>query len=62
MSFFTEAMLSYANDALRPHQFNQIVDDRATCVALSVGLVVAQVADVALIVRGSAMGLAVGVD
>jgi hypothetical protein len=51
-----------AEHALRADQLDELVRDAALGVALGVGLEVAQVADVALAVRGGAVGLVVGVD
>ena len=51
-----------AEDALRADQLDELVRDRALGVALAVGFEVAQVADVALLVAGSSVGLVVGVD
>jgi len=51
-----------AEDALRADQLDELVRDGALGVALGVGLEVAQVADVALAVGGSTVGLVVGVD
>ncbi len=44
-----------------PNQFNKTVRDAALGVALGVGLDVAQVADVAVLVGGGAVLLAVGI-
>lgn len=51
-----------AEDALGADQLDVLVGDSALGVALGVGLEVAQVADVALAVGGSTVGLVVGVD
>jgi hypothetical protein len=51
-----------AEDALRADQLDELVRDGALGVALAVGLEVAQVADVALAVGGSTVGLVVRVD
>jgi len=51
-----------AEDALGADQLDELVRDGALGVALGVGLEVAQVADVALAVGGSTVGLVVGVD
>ena len=51
-----------AEDALGADQLDELVRDGALGVALSIGLEVAQVADVALAVGGGAVGLVVGVD
>ena len=51
-----------AEDALGADQLDELVGDGALGVALGVGLEVAQVADVALAVGGSTVGLVVGVD
>lgn len=51
-----------AQDALRTNELDQLVRHRALAIALPVRLEVAQIADVALRVRGRAMGLVVGVD
>lgn len=47
---------------LRPNQLDQLVCNRALRIALTVSLDVAQVADMALVVVGSTVGLLVGVD
>lgn len=51
-----------AKDALGSNQLDELVRDRALCIALSVRLEVAQVTDVALRVRRGTVGLAVRVD
>lgn len=51
-----------AKDALGADQLDELVGDGAVGVALGVGLEVAQVADVALAVGGSTVGLVVRVD
>jgi hypothetical protein len=53
---------TYADDALRSDQLDQLVGVASLSVALAVGLKVTQVADVALLVFGSTVGLVVGVD
>ena len=51
-----------AEDALGTDQLDELVADRALGVALAVSLEVAQVTDVALLILGGTVGLAVGVD
>lgn len=51
-----------AEDALGADQLDELVRDGALGVALSIGLEVTQVANVALAVGGGAVGLVVGVD
>jgi len=53
---------SAANHAIRPDQFDQAIRDGSVDVALTVCLEVAEIADVTLIVGGSAVGLVVGVE
>lgn len=53
---------TYANNRLSTNQLNQLVCDLALSIALRIRLVVAQVADVALLVGGGTVGLVVGVD
>lgn len=53
---------SASKNALGADQLDVLVRDGALGVALGVGLEVAQVADVALAVGGSTVGLVVGVD
>ena len=53
---------SAAQHALGTDQLDELVGDAALGVALAVGLEVAQVADVALAVRGGAVGFVVWVD
>lgn len=53
---------THANNALRANQLDQLVLDAALCVALAVGLEVAQVAHVALLIARRAVGLVVRVD
>jgi hypothetical protein len=57
-----EGEKTYADDALGANQLDELVLDAALGVALAIGLDVAQVADVALLVAGGAVGLVVGVD
>lgn len=57
-----EGTATYAENALSTNQLNQLVLHGAVGVALSIGLEVAQVTDVALGVNGGAVGLAEGVD
>jgi hypothetical protein len=51
-----------AEDALRADQLDELVGDGALGVALAIRLEVAQVANVTLLVRGSTVGLVLGVD
>lgn len=51
-----------AEDALGPNQLDELVGDRTLGVALTVGLVVAEITDVADVVGGGAMLFGVGVD
>ena len=51
-----------AKDALRADQLDELVGDRALSVTLAIGLEVAQVTNVALVIFGGTVGLAVGVD
>lgn len=51
-----------SKNALRADQLDELVGDRALCVALAIGLEVAQVTNVALRVRRGAVSLAVRVD
>ena len=51
-----------SEDALRADQLDELVAHRTLCVALAIGLEVAQVADVAVAVVGRAVLLAVGID
>ena len=53
---------THANNALRANELDQGVLHRALRVALAISLDVAEVADVALLVGGGTVGLAVGVD
>ena len=53
---------TYADDAVLTDELNQLVSDGALCVALAVGLEVTQVTDVADLVLGGTVVLAVGVD
>lgn len=53
---------TYANNALRANQLDQLIIDAALGIALAVSLEVTQVTNVALIIFGSTMGLVVGVD
>ena len=53
---------TYANDAVGANQLDVAVLDRALGVALAVRLDVAEITNVAGGVRGSAVGLAVGVE
>lgn len=55
-------METYADDAVLADELDQLVGDGALCVALAVGLEVAQVTNVAVLVLGGAVLLAVGVD
>jgi hypothetical protein len=56
------ATAPYANDAVGANELDERVGRRALGVALGVGLDVAEVTDVAVRIRGRAVGLAVGVD
>jgi hypothetical protein len=51
-----------ADDALRADELDELVGHRALGVALSIGLDVAEVTDVAGLVRGSSVSLAEGVE
>ena len=53
---------TYANNALRANQLDQLIIDAALGIALAVGLEVTQITNVALVIFGSTMGLVVGVD
>lgn len=53
---------TYANDALGADQLDELVGDAALGVALGVRLDVAEVTNVTGLVRGSTVGLVVGVD
>jgi hypothetical protein len=53
---------TYANDAVRSDELDQLVLVAALSVALAIGLEVAQVADMALLIARSTVGLVVGVD
>lgn len=53
---------TYANDALGPDELDERVSNGTLGVALAVRLDVAEITDVADLVGGSAVGLAVGVD
>ena len=55
-------IVTYADDALRADELDELVGHRALGVALSIGLDVAEVTDVAGLVRGSSVSLAEGVD
>ena len=54
--------MTYANDALRANELDQLVLNASLCVTLGVGLEVTQVTNVALLVAGGTVGLVVGVD
>lgn len=54
--------ITYANDGLGADQLDVLVLNAALGVALSIGLDVAQVTNVAGLVRGSTVGLVVRVD
>ena len=53
---------TYAKDALGANQLDQLVLGAANGIALSIGLEVTQVTDVAVGVGGSTVALAEGVD
>jgi hypothetical protein len=53
---------TYANDAVRSDKLDQLILMATLSIALTIGLEVTQVADVALLVAGSTVGLVVGVD
>lgn len=53
---------THANNALGANELDKGVLDRALRVALGIGLNVAEVTNVALLVGGGTVGLAVGVD
>ena len=53
---------TYANDALRSNELDELVGDGALGVALAVGLDVSEITNVALLVGRGTVGLAVGVD
>ena len=53
---------TYADDAVGADDLNELVGHGALRVALGVGLDVAEVTDVADLVLGSTVGLAMGVD
>lgn len=53
---------TYSKNAVLANQFDLRVGDGALCIALAVGLDVAEVADVAVAVRGAAVLLAEGID
>jgi len=57
-----EKARTYANNALGSDELDQLVLMAALSIALAVGLVVAQVTDVAFLVVGSTVGLVLGVD
>lgn len=48
--------------ALRPNQFDHLVFNAALCTALLIGLEVAEIADVALGIKGAAVGFGERVD
>ncbi|KAJ2976793.1 hypothetical protein NUW58_g7998 [Xylaria curta] len=54
--------IAYAYDALRPNELDEAVLNRALGIALTIGLDIAQVADVAGLVCAVTVGLAVRVD
>lgn len=58
----TWAVSTYADDAVRTDELHKVVGNRALGVALGVGLDVAEVTDVAVLILGSAVGLAMGVN
>ena len=68
MSALAQVICSAVHDdgpsehALGPNELDEVVSDAAFGVAVVVGLDVAEVADVALGVGGSAVGFAEGVD
>ena len=53
---------TYADDALRANQLDELVCDASLRVTLTVGLEVTQVTNVALLILGSTVGLVVGVE
>ena len=53
---------TYANDALGADELDEVVDNRTLGVALGIRVDVAEVTDVAVLVPGGAVRLAVGVD
>lgn len=55
-------MVTYANDGLGANQLDVLVLNAALGVALGIGLDVAQVTNVAGLVRGRTVGLVVRVD
>jgi hypothetical protein len=57
-----EGYLTYTDDGLRADQLDVLVLNAALGVALGIGLDVAQVTNVADLVRGSTVGLVVRVD
>lgn len=54
--------VSYTNDGVGTNQLDEAVRDRALGVTLSIGLNVAEITDVAGLVGGGTVSLAVGVD
>lgn len=58
----TCTVLSYANDGVGTNQLDEAVSDRALGVTLSIGLNVAEITNVAGLVGGGTVSLAVGVD
>lgn len=55
-------ILSYADNALGSDELDELVGHRALSIALAIGLEVAKVTNVADLVGGSTMVLAMGVD
>lgn len=55
-------MGTYADNAVRTNQLDQLISHAALGITLGIGLEVAQVTDVALLILGCAVGLVVGVD
>lgn len=53
---------TYANDALRADQLDQLICDRALAIPLAVGLEVSKITNMAVLVGGRSVGLAEGVD
>jgi hypothetical protein len=53
---------TYANDALRSNELDQLVLNASLSVTLGIGLEVTKVTNVALLVLGGTVGLVVGVD
>ena len=53
---------TYSENALGTDQLDELVRGRTNSVALGIGLEVAQVTNVALLIAGSTVGLAEGVD